>query len=30
VSKVYPLAETPRALEDLLQRRAIGKLVVRP
>jgi NADPH2:quinone reductase len=30
VSKLYPLAETPRALEDLLQRRAIGKLVVRP
>jgi NADPH2:quinone reductase len=30
VSKVYPLAETPRALEDLLHRRAIGKLVVRP
>ena len=30
VSKVYPLTETPRALQDLLQRRAIGKLVVRP
>jgi len=30
VSKVYPLVEAPRALEDLLARRAIGKLVVRP
>lgn len=30
VSRVYPLAETPRAIEDLLQRKAIGKLVVRP
>lgn len=28
VSKVYPLADAPRALEDLLQRRAVGKLVV--
>lgn len=30
VSKTYPLHETPRALEDLLQRRAVGKLVIRP
>jgi NADPH2:quinone reductase len=30
VSKQYSLAETPQALEDLLQRRAIGKLVVCP
>ncbi len=30
VSRVYALAETPRALDELLHRRAIGKLVVRP
>ncbi len=30
VSKVYPLAEAPMALQDLLARRAVGKLVVRP
>ncbi len=30
VSKQYPLVETPRALQDLLARRAIGKLVIRP
>lgn len=30
VSHVYPLHETPRALDDLLHRRAIGKLVIRP
>jgi len=30
VSKEYPLAEAPLALHDLLQRRAIGKLVIRP
>ena len=30
VSRVYPLHETPRAIDDLLQRRAIGKLVIRP
>jgi NADPH2:quinone reductase len=30
VSRVYPLQETPRAIDDLLQRRAIGKLVIRP
>ena len=30
VSREYPLAETPRALEDLLARRAVGKLVIRP
>jgi len=30
VSKVYPLVDAARALEDLLARRAIGKLVVRP
>ncbi len=30
VSKEYPLAETPQALVDLLARRAVGKLVVRP
>lgn len=30
VSKVYPLAETPQALADLLHRRAVGKLVIRP
>lgn len=30
VSRVYSLQETPRAIDDLLQRRAIGKLVIRP
>lgn len=30
VSRVYSLAETPLALEDLLARKAVGKLVVRP
>ncbi len=30
VSRVYPLAETPRALEALLARSVVGKLVVRP
>lgn len=30
VSRQYPLVETPRALQDLLARRAIGKLVIRP
>jgi len=30
VSRVYPLAETPRALEALLARNVVGKLVVRP
>lgn len=30
VSHVYPLHETPRALAELLHRRAIGKLVIRP
>jgi NADPH2:quinone reductase len=30
VSHVYPLAETPAALDALLQRRAVGKLVIRP
>jgi NADPH2:quinone reductase len=30
VSHVYPLAETPQALDALLNRRAIGKLVIRP
>ena len=30
VSHVYPLSETPRALEALLERRVIGKLVVDP
>ncbi|MDL1861594.1 NADPH:quinone oxidoreductase family protein [Betaproteobacteria bacterium PRO7] len=30
VSHVYPLHETPRALDELLHRRAIGKLVIRP
>lgn len=30
VSRQYPLAEASRALEDLLQRRAVGKLVIRP
>jgi NADPH2:quinone reductase len=29
VSHVYPLHEAPRALDDLLHRRAIGKLVIR-
>jgi NADPH:quinone reductase len=30
VSHAYPLAETPQALDALLNRRAIGKLVIRP
>jgi NADPH2:quinone reductase len=30
VSKEYPLAETPQALQDILARRAVGKLVIRP
>jgi len=30
VSQVYPLSETPKAIDDLLRRRAIGKLVIRP
>jgi len=30
VSKVYPLAEAALALRDLLERRAVGKLVLRP
>lgn len=30
VSRVYPLAETPCALEALLARRVVGKLVIRP
>jgi NADPH2:quinone reductase len=30
VSRQYPLAETPQALQDLLARRAVGKLVIRP
>jgi NADPH2:quinone reductase len=30
VSREYPLAETPQALLDLLGRRAVGKLVIRP
>jgi len=30
VSRVYSLAETPLALEDLLQRRVVGKLVIHP
>jgi NADPH2:quinone reductase len=30
VSKEYPLAETAQALRDLLERRAVGKLVIRP
>ena len=30
VSKQYPLAETSQALQDLLARRAVGKLVIRP
>jgi NADPH2:quinone reductase len=30
VSKAYALAETPRALEALLERRAVGKLVIHP
>ena len=30
VSKEYPLADAPQALQDLLDRRAVGKLVIRP
>ncbi len=30
VSRIYPLADTPRALEALLARNVVGKLVVRP
>jgi NADPH:quinone reductase len=30
VSQVYPLAQTPAALEAILNRSAIGKLIVRP
>jgi NADPH2:quinone reductase len=30
VSKQYALAETPQALQALLQRRVVGKLVIRP
>ena len=30
VSRTYALADTPRALEALLERKAVGKLVVRP
>ncbi|MFN7572520.1 MAG: NADPH:quinone oxidoreductase family protein [Betaproteobacteria bacterium] len=30
IGRVYPLAEAPRALADLLERRAVGKLVLRP
>jgi NADPH2:quinone reductase len=30
VSRVYPLAEAPQALEALLSRQAIGKLVIHP
>jgi NADPH2:quinone reductase len=30
VSKEYPLAEAAQALQDLLARRAVGKLVIRP
>jgi NADPH2:quinone reductase len=30
VQQVYPLAETPRALQALAERKVMGKLVVRP
>ena len=30
VSRAYPLRETPQALEALLERRAIGKLIIDP
>jgi NADPH2:quinone reductase len=30
VSRQYPLAETAQALQDLLSRRVVGKLVIRP
>ncbi|HJW51632.1 MAG TPA: NADPH:quinone oxidoreductase family protein [Burkholderiaceae bacterium] len=30
VSRAYPLRETPQALETLLERRAVGKLVINP
>ncbi len=30
ISKAYALADAPRAIDDLLHRRAIGKLIVRP
>ena len=30
VSHTYSLADTPQALDALLHRRAIGKLVIRP
>jgi NADPH2:quinone reductase len=30
IGRVYPLADAPRALADLLERRAVGKLVLKP
>jgi NADPH2:quinone reductase len=30
IGQVYPLADAPRALMDLLERRAVGKLVLKP
>ncbi|WP_321500556.1 NADPH:quinone oxidoreductase family protein [Breoghania sp.] len=30
IHAVYPLAETPRALEELAQRRALGKVIIEP
>ena len=30
VDKVYPLAQTPQAIKALAERKAMGKLVVKP
>jgi NADPH2:quinone reductase len=30
ISRTYPLSETPRALDDVMQRRAQGKVIIIP